>query len=79
MKKMSKKELINACIDMSYNVSAEEIRKAIKEVSGQECMETKLSVKVWQALYEKLQSTLDGENGSKYLFCGSNVEHYRQK
>lgn len=75
---MSKKELINGCIDMSYNVSKEEMQKAIKEVSGKRFMETKMSTKVWKALYEKLENILNGENGSKVLFYGSNVEAYRQ-
>lgn len=75
---MSKKELINSCIDMSYNVSKEEMQKAIKEVTGKRFMETKMSVKAWQALYEKLENIVNGENGCKVLFYGSNVEAYRQ-
>lgn len=76
---MNKKEIINACIDMSYNVSKEEIQKTIKEVSGKNCMEIKMSVKIWLALHEKLTNISSGENGCKYLFYGSNVEHYRQR
>lgn len=75
---MTKKELINACIDMSYNVSKEEIEKAIKEVTGKRCMETKMNVLLWKQLHEKMKNILNGENGSKYLFFGSNVEAYRQ-
>ena len=63
---------------MSYNVSKEEMQKAIKEVTGKTAMQTCFPIKQWQMLYEKLSNVLDGENGSKYLFLGSNVEHYRQ-
>lgn len=75
---MNKKELINSCIDMSYNVSKEEMQKAIKEVSGKRFMETKMTTKVWSALYEKLETIVNGENGCKVLFYGSNAEAYRQ-
>lgn len=75
---MNKKELINGCIDMSYNVSKEEMQKAVKEVSGKRYMETKMTTKVWNALYEKLETIVNGENGSKVLFFGSNAESYRQ-
>lgn len=75
---MNKKELINNCIDMSYNVSKEEMQKAIKEVSGKRYMETKMSTKIWNALFEKLEVITNGENGCKVLFYGSNAESYRQ-
>lgn len=52
---MNKKEIINACIDMSYNVSKEEIEKAIKEITGQKYMETKMKVSLWKQLFEKMQ------------------------
>lgn len=76
---MNKKDIINACIDMSYNVSKEEIENAIKEVTNQKYMETKMKVTLWKQLFEKMQNILNGENGSKYLFIGSNPEAYRQK
>lgn len=76
---MNKKEYINACIDMSYNVTKEEIVKAIKETTGQKYMETKMRVSAWKELFEKMKNILNGENGNKYLFYGSNPEDYRQK
>ena len=63
---------------MSYNVSKEEIQKAIKEVTGRNAMQTCFPTNQWQMLHEKLLNLLSGENGSKFLFLGSNVEHYRQ-
>lgn len=76
---MSKKELINACIDLSYNVSRKEMQDAIKEVSGKRYMKADFSVSVWSALYNKLDKIVNGENGTTVLFFGSNVESYRQK
>ena len=76
---MNKKEIINACIDMSYNVAKEEIEKAIKEITGQRFMETKMKISLWKQLYEKIQNMLNGENGNKYLFLGSNPDAYRQR
>ena len=77
---MTKKEIINACIDMSYKVSKEEIEKAIKEITGLKYMETKMKVSLWKQLFRKMvEIILNGENGSNYLFYGSNPETYRQK
>ena len=76
---MNKKELINTCIDLSYNVSVEEMRAAIMSVSGERYMEVRYPKKIWEALANKLSSIISGENGNKYLFYGSNVEAYRQK
>lgn len=76
---MNKKEIINACIDMSYNVSKEEIEKVIKEVTGQKYMETRMKASLWEQVYEKMLNILNSENGSRYLFLGSNPEAYRQK
>ena len=76
---MKKKDLINACIDKSYNVSKEEVKKAIKDVTNREYMKIDFSVKQWKALYEKLINASKGREGNIHLFYGSNVEFYRQK
>lgn len=75
---MNKKELINSCIDMSYNVSKEEMQRVIKKVSGKKHMEIKMNIKTWEALHNELESILNEENGCMVLFYGSNVESYRQ-
>ena len=50
---MNKKDIINACIDMSYNVSKEEIENAIKEVTNKKYMETKNESDIMETAFLK--------------------------
>jgi hypothetical protein len=76
---MNKKELINGCIDMSYEVSKEDVEKAIIEITGNRYMQTKYPVKQWRELHDKLNTLVKtGAGGNLALFLGSNTEYYRQ-
>ena len=76
---MTKTELVNKCIDLSYNVSKEELKGILKNSLNRSYMQTKDSKKDWETLFNEMNKITSEENGSSVLFVGSNVEHYRIK